>query len=114
VASSMAAVACRVTGRKVFVSDHGGGGWDISGYVSTDRWYHGRLHVSEYSRSLSSQPASPRAHVILGGVDTNQFSPDPSVARSEGALFVGRLLPHKGVNYLVEGLPPGMPLAIVC
>src|SRR6266404_3122855 len=78
VASSIAAAACRVTGRKVFVSDLGGGGWDISGYISTDRWYHGHLHISEYSRSLSRQPASPRAHVILGGIDTDRFSTGPS------------------------------------
>ena len=32
---------------------------------------------------------------------------------SETALFVGRLLPHKGVNDLIEGLPPGLGLEIV-
>src|SRR5947208_17073893 len=38
VASSVAAATCRLTSRKVFVSDLGGGGWDVSGYLSTDRW----------------------------------------------------------------------------
>ena len=113
VASSMAAATCRVTGRKVYVSDLGGGGWDISGYVSTDRWYHGHLHISEYSRSLSSPSVQARSHVILGGVDTERFSPDPGVPKGDGVLFVGRLLPHKGVNYLIEGLPEDMPLSIV-
>ena len=51
-ASSLAAAACRLSGRKVFVSDLGGGGWDVSAYVSTDRWYHGHLHISEYSRAI--------------------------------------------------------------
>src|SRR5262245_66302721 len=45
VASSLAAAVCRSSRRKVFVSDLGGGGWDISGYISTDRWYHGHLHI---------------------------------------------------------------------
>jgi len=27
-------------------------------------------------------------------------------------LFVGRLLPHKGIDYLIRGLPPDMPLTI--
>ena len=50
--SSLSALACRLSGRKVFVSDLGGGGWDISAYLSTDRWYHGHLHISEYSRKI--------------------------------------------------------------
>ena len=35
-ASSLAALYCRMSGRKVFASDLGGGGWDISSYISTD------------------------------------------------------------------------------
>ncbi|MEJ7810655.1 MAG: glycosyltransferase family 4 protein [Gemmatimonadaceae bacterium] len=113
VASSLAALACRATGRRVFVSDLGGGGWDVSSYVSTDRWYHGHLHISEYSRTVFGHAGQPWAHVILGGVDTEKFSPDTSVPRDGPVLFVGRLLPHKGVDYLIEAVPPGMPLAII-
>jgi alpha-maltose-1-phosphate synthase len=113
VASSVAAAACRFMRRKVFVSDLGGGGWDISGYLSTDRWYDGHLHISEYSRKLSKRSDDSRTHVILGGVDTDRFSPDWTLWGSEDVLFVGRLLPHKGVNYLIEGLPEGMSLSIV-
>jgi glycosyltransferase involved in cell wall biosynthesis len=29
------------------------------------------------------------------------------------ALYVGRLLPGKGLNYLIEGLPPEVPLHVV-
>src|ERR1051325_5030603 len=82
-ASSIAAALCRATGRKVFVSDLGGGGWDVSAYVSTDRWYHGHLHISEYSRRASGHEADARAHVITGGVDADKFSPNGS--REEGA-----------------------------
>jgi glycosyltransferase involved in cell wall biosynthesis len=113
VASSMAAAYARATARRVFVTDLGGGGWDISAYWSTDRWYNGHLHISQYSRSVYGHASDPRAHVISGGVDTRKFAPDPAAARGDTALFVGRLLPHKGVNYLVEGLPPGLGLEIV-
>ncbi len=112
-ASSMAALFCRVLRRRVFVTDLGGGGFDISSYVSTDSWYHGHLHISEYSRKISGHAGKPAAHVIYGGVDTQKFSPDDSVARSGAALFVGRLLPHKGVNELIAALPPLMQLEIV-
>ena len=113
VASSTAALYCRLTGRRVFVSDLGGGGWDISAYISTDRWYHGHLHISEYSRLVFGHGSNPKAHVILGGVDIDKFSPDPTVDRTNEVLFVGRLLPHKGINYLIEAMNPDMELIIV-
>lgn len=46
-ASSLVALWCRATGRRVFVSELGGGGWDISAYVSTNGWYAGHLHLSD-------------------------------------------------------------------
>jgi len=112
-ASSLAALACRATGRRVFVTDLGGGGWDLSAYVSTDRWYHGHLHISEYGRAVSGHSDKPCAHVILGGVDAEKFSPDPDTKRENMVLFVGRLLPHKGVNDLVDAVPPDMPLELI-
>ncbi|HEY6507694.1 MAG TPA: glycosyltransferase family 4 protein [Vicinamibacterales bacterium] len=112
-ASSLAALWCRVTGRRVFASDLGGGGWDLSAYVSTDAWFHGHLHLSDYSRSVFGHATLPRARVVGGGVDLDRFSPDPSVARDGGALFVGRLVPHKGVADLVRGVPADVPLTIV-
>jgi glycosyltransferase involved in cell wall biosynthesis len=113
VASSLAALVCKLSGRRVFVSDLGGGGWDVSAYVSTDRWYHGHLHLSEYSRKVYGQADKPWAHVILGGVDTEKFSPDERVERDGTALFVGRLLPHKGVDDLVRAVAPDMRLELI-
>jgi glycosyltransferase involved in cell wall biosynthesis len=113
VASSAAALFCRLTGRRVFVSDLGGGGWDISAYVSTDRWYHGHLHISEYSRTVYGHAGKPWARVILGGVDTAKFRPDPATPRGDAVVYVGRLLPHKGVNYLIQAVPPDMPLELI-
>src|SRR5690606_27874012 len=55
----------------------------------------------------------PWAHVIFGGVDTNRFSPDPSVPREASVLFVGRLLPHKGVNDFIDALEPDMPAQVI-
>jgi glycosyltransferase involved in cell wall biosynthesis len=111
--SSMAAAVCRLSGRRVFTTDLGGGGWDISAFVSTDSWFHGLLHISEYSRHIVGQDGNPRARVIMGGVDTDKFSPDASATRSATPLFVGRILPHKGLTDLIASLPPGMALDIV-
>lgn len=113
-ASSVAALACRATGRRVVCTDLGGGGWDVSGYISTDRWFHRHLHISEYSRRVFGQASLPRATVVLGGVDTEKFSPPSSSAeRDLACVFVGRLLPHKGIDRVIEALPDGMPLLVV-
>jgi glycosyltransferase involved in cell wall biosynthesis len=111
--ASLSAAICRLTGRRVFASDLGGGAWDISAYISTDRWYRGHLHISQYSRKLIGRDADSRHHVIMGGVDAEKFSPDPSVPRGDDILFVGRLLPHKGVIDLVDAVAPDMPLTLI-
>lgn len=111
-ASSLTALLCRVSGRRVYCTDLGGGGWDISGYVRTDSWYHGHLHISEYSRHVAAHRNNPRAHVILGGVDSQKFSPSCLSHHAGGVLFVGRILPHKGVDYLIEAIPPDLRLDI--
>ena len=112
-ASSLAAGFCRMTRRHVFVTDLGGGGWDVSAYMSTDRWFHGHLHISEYSRKVFGHVDRSWAHVISGGVDTERFSPGSGEAGDAPVVYVGRLVPHKGVDYLIEGLPDKMSLEII-
>jgi glycosyltransferase involved in cell wall biosynthesis len=46
-------------------------------------------------------------------VDTEKFQANPAVAREPLVLFVGRLLPHKGVDDLIEALPPGLSLELI-
>ena len=111
VATSAAALFTRLRRRKVFVTDLGGGGFDISGYFSSDRWFHGHLHISEYSRTIAGHAGHPRARVIFGGVDAGKFA--PAAAEREAVLFVGRLLPHKGVHDLIDAVTPDVPLRIV-
>lgn len=111
--SSLASLACLFTGRKVYVSDLGGGGWDFSSYISTDGWYRGHLHISEYSRSIFGHAAKRWAHVIYGGVDTARFRPENSIPKSGAVLFVGRLLPHKGIDNLIAAIPADMTLEII-
>lgn len=112
-ASSVAAIFGRLSRRRVFVTDGGGGGWDLSAYLDTDRWFDGHLHVSQYSRTGYGHAGQPWAHVISAGVDTELFSPPLATTPRRGALFVGRILPHKGVDVLIEALPAAMPLTVI-
>jgi len=111
-ASSLSALFCRFTGRRIFVSDLGGGGWDLSAFVSTDGWYTAHLHISDFSRRGYGHGEKAFARVIMGGVDTEKFSPPTAPTVRDRVIFVGRLMPHKGVDVLIEAMPDAVPLHI--
>jgi len=112
-----ALVAARLYRKPAFITDLGGGHrWALSKVLPLVAGAEALLLISDYSRRLwleapVSAPPS-RVEVIGGGVDTVRFSPG-SGGRSDETLFVGRLLPHKGVDYLIEAMPGGAPLRIV-
>ena len=111
-ASSLAALFCRLTRRRVFTTDLGGGGWDLSGYIDTDRWYDGHLHISDFSRHVYQHDHLNSARVIRGGVDTEKFSP-ADVKRQARVVYSGRLLPHKGVDTLIKAIPADVELEVI-
>lgn len=102
---------------KVFITDIGGGSkYALSYHLPILRRSDAFLLISEYSRNLWRQtPVKLRPdnlHVIYGGVDINKFSPDNNY-KSKTVLFVGRLLPHKGVDYLIDSIGGMISLDIV-
>lgn len=113
--ASLAAIFCRLTGKKCFASDLGGGAWDFSAFVPTERWYRGHLHISQYSRAVHGQQDKAWAHVIMGGVDAEKFAPEnPDGDATDGVVrFVGRVMPHKGVDDLVQAVPKDLPLEVI-
>jgi glycosyltransferase involved in cell wall biosynthesis len=107
--SRVSAVAAQVTGARLAVTDHGLPGSLWGGLLP--RLFDLFLAVSAYSADEQGSPPA-RTRIIYGGADPRRYAPDPDIARA-GVLFVGRLTPHKGVDRLIEAVPPGVELRIV-
>jgi glycosyltransferase involved in cell wall biosynthesis len=95
--------------RPVYVTDHGGWGPNLGRLLPRRRLIAGLLAVSGYSASLFPDLAG-RSSVIYGGVDVQRFRPADGPRR--GVVFVGRLLPHKGVDVLIDAIDPDLPLQV--
>jgi glycosyltransferase involved in cell wall biosynthesis len=104
--SHVATVAARLLGKRVVVTDHGLPGVTLAGLVPA--LVHRFLAVSRYSAQALGAPP-PRTRVIYGGADPDRFRPEPGEVR-DGVLFVGRFTPHKGLDRLLQALPPGVRL----
>ena len=116
-ATDASIAVARLFGRKVFVSDLGGG--DVfapSNYLPLTRRATGLLLPSFYSRQMwldrPRRTRPDRLEVIYGGVDPVHFSPagekDPSLV-----VYVGRLVPHKGLEHLIDAVVPPLTLRLV-
>ncbi len=91
--------------KPVFVTDYGGGGsLVLNRYLPILRLYRRAIAYSEFGRGVIPAPLQQKSLTIKGGIDIDRFRPlSESGAREPTILFVGRLLPHKGINYLVDG-----------
>lgn len=99
--------------RKPIFSTHlGGAGLGLHRLTNIDRFFDGHLHLSDFSRRHFGHESLATARTVLSGVDIDFFTPDGANERTD-VVFVGRLLPHKGINYLIEAIDQDIPLTIV-
>jgi glycosyltransferase involved in cell wall biosynthesis len=69
--------------------------------------------ITCYSRfGASLIETSTPIDVVLGGVDDDFFSSGDAPAKRDRLVYVGRLMPHKGIDRLLAALPPDVPLSI--
>ena len=113
--TNAAIVAGRLLGRKVFVTDLGGGHANAPSLrLPILPRATGMLLLSEYShRQWMAAPRfrrPRRAAVVYGGV-SNRFAPSGSPDRTQ-VLFVGRLVRHKGIEHAIAALEPDMRMVV--
>ncbi|MGC3968250.1 MAG: glycosyltransferase family 4 protein [Pirellulales bacterium] len=107
-----------VTRIKVVLTDIGGGIPSISTRVSKlsqrldiNRRAAGLAHLSQYAAIPYGNWRLPQT-VLYGGISDESALP-PDAQPGGYALFVGRLLPHKGVLELIRAVSADIPLRVV-
>jgi glycosyltransferase involved in cell wall biosynthesis len=115
VASDIAILGGAAARKKVFITDlAGSASFSLSYHMPLWRTVRAFLHISEFNRALFPQIPPAKKKLIYGGVDTDEFRPGIDAnARSKRILFCGRLMPHKGVDLLLDALDPDMELDVV-
>ncbi len=100
----------RLFGKKVFVTDVGGGGWNLAFYINLTRFLNGYLALSQNAADLARHCIAP-LHIIYAGVDTELYRPTRPKERK--VIFVGRFIPNKGIDVLIDAMPADIPLHII-
>ncbi len=98
------------------LTDVGGGGGTWSGYMmkihrrlDLHRLAHGLAHLSGHASKFFPDWKQPST-VLFGGARPEIYPPG---GPGGYALFVGRLLPHKGIRQVIDALTPDLPLRVV-
>jgi glycosyltransferase involved in cell wall biosynthesis len=116
--SDLLVLSARLYGRKVVLTDVGGGTPCLSTYLqrlhpraNLNRLTHGLALLSRHSAAQFSGWPHPRT-LLYGGAEIPE-TPARSADPQGYALYVGRLLPHKGVLPLIEAVSETTPLRVV-
>ena len=111
-------LAAQLRRQTVVLTNVGGGGKCWSTYLGKihpqldlNRLAHGLALLSQHSAQAFGGWRQPKT-VLYGGVNLQQF-PASNTPPQGYALFVGRLLPHKGVSQIIQAIDPGTPLRVV-
>jgi glycosyltransferase involved in cell wall biosynthesis len=109
--TSLLAGLCRLQRRPLVVTDHGGGGPSLMFRLRLYQLIPHFILNSEFSRGLVPESARGRAVVVKGGVELERFRYRPA-PRQRQILQVGRIMPHKGINYLLEAAGTDIPVVV--
>ncbi|MGI8714420.1 MAG: glycosyltransferase family 4 protein [Solirubrobacteraceae bacterium] len=108
--SEVAMLAAKVMRKPVCVTDHGGASSLLGSSAGILELADRIVSYSSFGGSLLQ--TSKDVDVVAGGVDDRFFTPPPQDLPRDRLLYVGRLLPHKGIDRLLAALPADVKLCI--
>jgi glycosyltransferase involved in cell wall biosynthesis len=112
IVTDLCVLFAKVTGKRVFVTDVGGGGSvSLASRAPLARAVDGFMPLSEFAAGFTPR-GGRNVEVTLGGADLAKFQPG-AWPRAPKVVFVGRLLPHKGLDYLIDAVPEDVLLRVV-
>jgi glycosyltransferase involved in cell wall biosynthesis len=108
------AAHARLLGKVVIGMDAGAGEYPlVKSNPDVARIYSAFHALSHFALSAYEEFAVPR-HVICGPVDTDVYADSCSGERDpKTVLALGRILPHKGFERIIEALPESLTLTII-
>jgi alpha-maltose-1-phosphate synthase len=102
--SDMACLIASCVGKRAFVTDYGGGAsLALNRKLPVFEGYQNAIAYSRFGLGFLPAELKEKALLIKGGIDTERFQARGSHPRENKILYVGRILPHKGINYLIDG-----------
>ena len=108
--SQVSILAAKFLGATLCVTDHGGRTNHLDKIVDYLELADLLVFYSQFAATMIRSERPRR--IIPGGVDTTWFAPPLRPRERTHILFVGRLLPHKGVDRLIAAVPADIPLVI--
>ena len=108
--SEMALLIAKQQGKAIVVTDHGGTTSSLGTSVGALELADQVVAYSDFGASLyrTNRPIT----IVRGGVDGSHFEPSETPVERDRVLYVGRLLPHKGIDQLISATPADIPLTI--
>lgn len=103
--SEISGIFAALSGKPVFVTDYGGGSGfvhKLNSYLPMFWCYRRAIAYSDFGMKQLPPILRKKTVVIKGGVDLKRFCPNVATPKERSILYVGRVLPHKGINYLIE------------
>ena len=111
-ATQLAVAWASALGKRIYVTDHGNRATDLDARYRLAGLVDGFLPVSRFgARFLPCPSDSPG---LGGGVPPGLLHEAPGAwPRERRVVFLGRLLPHKGLDLLIQACGPEIPLTLI-
>lgn len=106
--TTLSSLIAKLYNKPIVLTDFGGGGKiNFSKLINFEKLAKCILCISEFDSKFWS---NKNKEVIYGGVDLKKYKYQKN--KKDYVLFVGRILPHKGVDNLIQAMPKDYKLII--